>query len=76
MANYAGLWFPGQLPVFLIGMMVFYVARGLHNKFDPGALEIALAVCVTFILIAPMKWPIFEAYSRKSCVSSRARLRE
>ena len=55
MANYAGLWFPGQLPVFLIGMMVFYVARGLHNKFDPGALEIALAVCVTFILIAPMK---------------------
>jgi peptidoglycan/LPS O-acetylase OafA/YrhL len=51
--DFAGEWFPNQLPAFLIGILVFHLLRSFAGVFSSRVLQVGLWVAIAAILGSP-----------------------
>lgn len=47
------LWFPNELPVFLVGILVFHLSRDVRGRLPMVTFEVGAAIGVALILLAP-----------------------
>jgi exopolysaccharide production protein ExoZ len=51
--EFAFLWFPNQLPSFLVGILIFHLSLRVRGKVPGILLEIGVVSCVVLILLLP-----------------------